>query len=82
MERKVKLQKQTTAGTVSMTLPKPFCELLNWTVGEVVETKLDLDKKCVIVKKAQNEVIYTYSDINNSVFDSLNSGLSTTYICE
>jgi len=51
MKREVKLQKQTTAGTVSMTLPKPFCEMLNWTVGETVETKLDLDNKCVIVTK-------------------------------
>lgn len=51
MKRKVKLQKQTTAGTMSMTLPKPFCEILKWHVGEVVETKLDLDKQCVIVKK-------------------------------
>jgi antitoxin component of MazEF toxin-antitoxin module len=51
MERQVKLQKQTTAGSISMVVPKPMCDLLKFTVGDMVKVKLDTENQCVIVKK-------------------------------
>ena len=40
-EQSVKLQKQSTDGTISMTLPKIFAKQLNWNVKDVVTVELD-----------------------------------------
>lgn len=43
IKKTVKLQKQTITGTVSMTLPKQFSQLLNFEIGEKVEVILDTE---------------------------------------
>lgn len=49
MEKLVKLQKQTKEGTISMTLPKFYCEFLKWNVGDSVKVVLDGER--IIIEK-------------------------------
>lgn len=47
--KKVKLQRQTVDGSVSMTLPKQIAELKNWKVKDIVYVTLDTETGTVTI---------------------------------
>ena len=47
-EQNVKLQKQSSDGTISMTLPKIFAKQLKWNVRDIVTVELDSDNPNIL----------------------------------
>ena len=44
IEKKVSLQKQTNAGTMSITIPKQFVDIFNLKQGDTITVILDTEK--------------------------------------
>ena len=48
INKKVKLQKQTIEGTVSMTLPKQILNVIGWKPGDIITVTLDSNNETII----------------------------------
>jgi antitoxin component of MazEF toxin-antitoxin module len=51
LEQEVKLQKHTSGGTISLTLPKAIASALAVSPGDKVEVSYDVDSKQANIKK-------------------------------
>lgn len=49
LEKTCKLQKQTTEGSVSMTLPKQFCQACGFKPGDIVTVTLDSERENTLI---------------------------------
>lgn len=48
INKKVKLQKQTKDGTISMTIPKQFVDMFNWVPGDVVTVTFNTENEMIL----------------------------------
>ena len=51
IEKKVKLQRQSTDGTISLTLPKVIAQLKGWKPGDYVIVEFDVEKNEIKIKQ-------------------------------